>query len=90
MAANVSVAVHLTVPAQTLKEFIAYAKAYPGTWLTGSTSVSAGNPVIWPVSYSNRLREHLIFLQVPYRGTGWLIDLASSRASEAAFKEFGI
>jgi hypothetical protein len=78
VAVNSGIAVHPSVPAQTLKEFIAYAKANPGkvsyghagvgsvTHLTGELFKSlAGTPEIVPV---------------PYRGAGPAIaDLVSGQ-----------
>jgi tripartite-type tricarboxylate transporter receptor subunit TctC len=77
VAANVlCIAVHPAVPAQTLKEFIAYAKANPGKLShsgVGSIQHLAGE-------LFKSLTGTPDIVQVPYRGTGPLIiDLVSGQ-----------
>jgi tripartite-type tricarboxylate transporter receptor subunit TctC len=72
VAANVlSVAVHPAVPAQTLKEFIAYAKANPGKLSYGHAGVGSIQHLTGELFKSLAGTPEIV--QVPYRGTGPLI-----------------
>jgi tripartite-type tricarboxylate transporter receptor subunit TctC len=79
VAANVlCVAVHPTVPAQTLKEFIAYAKASPGKLSYGHSGVGSIQHLAGELFKSLAGTPDIV--QVPYRGTGPLItDLVSGQ-----------
>ena len=72
VAANVlSIAVHPAVPAQTLKEFIAYAKANPGKLSYGHAGVGSIQHLTGELFKSLARTPEIV--QVPYRGTGPLI-----------------
>ena len=72
VAANVlSIAVHPSVPAYTLKEFIAYAKANPGNLSYGHAGVGSIQHLTGELFKS--LAGTPEIGQVPYRGTGPLI-----------------
>jgi len=72
VAANVlSIAVHPAVPAQTLKEFIAYAKANPGKLSYGHAGVGSIQHLTGELFKSLAGTPEIV--QVPYRGTGPLI-----------------
>jgi len=69
--------VHLSVPARTLQEFVAYAKARPGQLNYGSS----GNGSLHHLGGELlRLRMGIELVHVPYRGTGETIsDLLAGR-----------
>jgi tripartite-type tricarboxylate transporter receptor subunit TctC len=72
VAANaLCIAVHPTVPAQDLKELIAYAKANPGKLSYGHSGVGSIQHLAGELFKS--LAGALDIVQVPYRGTGPLI-----------------
>jgi tripartite-type tricarboxylate transporter receptor subunit TctC len=72
VAANVlCVAVHPSVPAQTLKELIAYAKANPGKLSYGHAGVGSIQHLTGELFKSIAGTPDIV--QVPYRGTGPLI-----------------
>jgi len=72
------IAIHPAVPAQTLKEFIAYAKANPGKLSYGHSGVGSIQHLAGELFKS--LAETPDIVQVPYRGTGPLItDLVSGQ-----------
>jgi tripartite-type tricarboxylate transporter receptor subunit TctC len=72
VAANVlSIAVNPAVPAQTLKEFIAYAKANPGKLSYGHAGVGSIQHLTGELFKSLAGTPEIV--QVPYRGTGPLI-----------------
>jgi len=72
VAANVlCIAVHPSLPAQTLKELIAYAKANPGKLSYGHAGVGSIQHLTGELFKS--LAGTLDIVQVPYRGTGPLI-----------------
>ena len=72
VAANVlCIAVHPSVPAQTLKEFIAYAKANPGKLSYGHAGVGSIQHLTGELFKSLAGTPDIV--QVPYRGTGPLI-----------------
>jgi len=72
VAANVlSIAVHPAVPAQTLKELIAYAKANPGKLSYGHAGVGSIQHLAGELFKS--LAGTPAIVPVPYRGTGPLI-----------------
>jgi tripartite-type tricarboxylate transporter receptor subunit TctC len=79
VAANVlCIAVHPTVPVQTLKELIAYAKANPGKLSYGHSGVGSIQHLAGELFKS--LAETPEIVQVPYRGTGPVIaDLVSGQ-----------
>ena len=79
VAANVlCIAVHPAVPAQTLKEFIAYAKANPGKLSYGHSGVGSIQHLAGELFKSLAGTPDIV--QVPYRGTGPLItDLVSGQ-----------
>jgi tripartite-type tricarboxylate transporter receptor subunit TctC len=79
VAANVlCIAVHPPVPAQTLKEFIAYAKANPGKLSYGHSGVGSIQHLAGELFKSLAGTPDIV--QVPYRGTGPLItDLVSGQ-----------
>jgi tripartite-type tricarboxylate transporter receptor subunit TctC len=79
VAANVlCIAVHSAVPAQTLKEFIAYAKANPGKLSYGHSGVGSIQHLAGELFKSLAGTPDIV--QVPYRGTGPLItDLVSGQ-----------
>jgi tripartite-type tricarboxylate transporter receptor subunit TctC len=79
VAANVlCIAVHPTVPVQTLKELIAYAKANPGKLSYGHSGVGSIQHLAGELFKS--LAETPEIIQVPYRGTGPVIaDLVSGQ-----------
>jgi tripartite-type tricarboxylate transporter receptor subunit TctC len=79
VAANVlGIAVHPAVPAQTLKEFIAYAKANPGKLSYGHSGVGSIQHLAGELFKSLAGTPDIV--QVPYRGTGPLItDLVSGQ-----------
>lgn len=79
LAANVlCIAVHPTVPAQTLKEFIAHAKANPGKLSYGHSGVGSLQHLAGELFKSLAGTPEIV--QVPYRGTGPLItDLVSGQ-----------
>src|SRR6266850_4386527 len=67
VAANVlCIAVHPAVPAQTLKEFIAYAKANPGKLSYGHSGVGSTNHLTGELFKSLTGMPEIV--QVPYRG----------------------
>ena len=72
VAANaLCIAVHPAVPAQNLKELIAYAKANPGKLSYGHSGVGSIQHLAGELFKS--LAGTLDIVQVPYRGTGPLI-----------------
>ena len=74
------IAVHPSVPVQTLKEFITYAKANPGKLSYGHAGVGTIQHLAGELFKS--LTETLEIVQVPYRGTGPAIaDLISWTSS---------
>jgi tripartite-type tricarboxylate transporter receptor subunit TctC len=79
IAANaLCIAVHPTVPAQSLGELIAYAKANPGKLSYGHSGVGSIQHLMGELFKS--LAETPDIVQVPYRGTGPLItDLVSGQ-----------
>jgi len=79
VAANaLCIALHPAVPAQNLKEFIAYAKANPGKLSYGHSGVGSIQHLAGELFKS--LAGTLDIVQVPYRGTGPLItDLVSGQ-----------
>ena len=64
------------VPAKTLEEFIAYAKASPGKLSYGSTGVGTSSHLS---SYMLSQRIGADTLHVPYKGSGALNDLLAGR-----------
>ena len=83
MAANfLSVAVNPAVPAQTLKEFIAYAKANPGKLSYGHSGVGSTNHLTGELFKSLAGTPEIV--QVPYRGAGpAMTDLISGQLAMA-------
>ena len=79
VAANVlCIAVHPAVPAQTLKAFIAYAKANPGKLSYGHSGAGSIQHLTGELFKS--LAELSDIVHVPYRGTGPVIaDLVSGQ-----------
>jgi tripartite-type tricarboxylate transporter receptor subunit TctC len=79
VAANVlCIAVHPTVPVQTLKELIAYAKANPGKLSYGHSGVGSIQHLAGELFKSLAGTPEIV--QVPYRGTGPVItDLAGGQ-----------
>jgi tripartite-type tricarboxylate transporter receptor subunit TctC len=79
VAANVlCVAVHPSVPAQTLKELIAHAKANPGKLSYGHSGVGSIQHLTGELFKSLAGTPEIV--QVPYRGTGPVItDLVSGQ-----------
>jgi len=79
VAANVlCIAVHPTVPVQTLKELIAYAKANPGKLSYGHSGVGSIQHLAGELFKSLAGLPEIV--QVPYRGTGPVItDLAGGQ-----------
>src|SRR5437016_2536303 len=79
VAANaLCVAVHPTVPAQNLKELIAYAKANPGKLSYGHSGAGSIQHLMGELFKSLAGTPDIV--QVPYRGTGPLItDLVSGQ-----------
>jgi tripartite-type tricarboxylate transporter receptor subunit TctC len=79
IAANaLCIAVHPAVPAQNLKELIAYAKANPGKLSYGHSGVGSIQHLMGELFKS--LAGTADIVQVPYRGTGPLItDLVSGQ-----------
>jgi tripartite-type tricarboxylate transporter receptor subunit TctC len=79
IAANaLCIAVHPAVPAQNLKEFIAYAKANPGKLSYGHSGVGSIQHLMGELFKSLAGTPDIV--QVPYRGTGPLItDLVSGQ-----------
>ncbi len=79
MAANVlCVAVHPSVPVQTLTELIAYAKANPGKLSYGHSGIGSIQHLAGELFKSLAGTPDIV--QVPYRGTGPLIiDLVSGQ-----------
>src|SRR5215204_3758396 len=72
------IAVHPSVPVQTLKEFIAYAKANPGKLSYGHAGVGTIQHLTGELFKS--VTQTLEIVQVPYRGTGPAIaDLVSGQ-----------
>src|SRR5215831_13019173 len=72
VAANcLCIAVHPSVPVQTLKEFIAYAKANPGNLSYGHAGVGSIQHLTGELFKSLAGTPEIV--QVPYRGTGPLI-----------------
>lgn len=74
--------VHPDVPAQNLKEFIAYAKSKPGKLSYGS----AGNGSAGHLAFEYlKMTANVFMLHVPYRGTGPMVtDLLSGRLDASA------
>ncbi|MDH6593909.1 tripartite-type tricarboxylate transporter receptor subunit TctC [Variovorax sp. TBS-050B] len=74
--------VHPDVPAQNLKEFIAYAKSKPGKLSYGS----AGNGSAGHLAFEYlKMTAGVFMLHVPYRGTGPMVtDLLSGRLDASA------
>jgi len=69
VAANfLGIAVHPSVPAQTLKEFVTYAKAYPGKLSYGHAGVGSLNHLTGELFKSLAGTPEIV--QVPYRGAG--------------------
>jgi tripartite-type tricarboxylate transporter receptor subunit TctC len=83
VAANfLSVAVNPAVPAHTLKEFIAYAKANPGKLSYGHSGVGSTNHLTGELFKSLAGTPEIV--QVPYRGAGPAItDLISGQIAMA-------
>jgi tripartite-type tricarboxylate transporter receptor subunit TctC len=83
VAANfLSVAVNPAVPAQTLKEFIAYAKANPGKLSYGHSGVGSTNHLTGELFKSLAGTPEIV--QVPYRGAGpAMTDLISGQLAMA-------
>src|SRR5215813_14111908 len=79
VAANaLCVAAHPSVPAQSLKEFIAYAKANPGKLSYGHSGIGSIQHLMGELFKSLTGTPDIV--QVPYRGTGPLItDLVSGQ-----------
>jgi len=79
VAANVlCIAVHPSLPAQTLKEFIAYAKANAGKLSYGHAGVGSIQHLTGELFKSLAGTPEIV--QVPYRGTGPLItDIVSGQ-----------
>src|SRR5713101_2591676 len=79
VAANVlCIAVHSTVPAQTLKELIAYAKANPGKLSYGHSGTGSIQHLTGELFKSLAGTPEIV--HVPYRGTGPVIaDLVSGQ-----------
>ena len=79
VAANaLCIAVHPSVPAQNLKELIAYAKANPGKLSYGHSGVGSIQHLMGELFKSLAGTPDIV--QVPYRGTGPLItDLVSGQ-----------
>ena len=79
IAANaLCIAVHPAVPAQNLKELIAYAKANPGKLSYGHSGVGSIQHLMGELFKSLAATPDIV--QVPYRGTGPLItDLVSGQ-----------
>jgi tripartite-type tricarboxylate transporter receptor subunit TctC len=79
VAANVlCIAVHPTVPAQTLAELVAYAKANPGKLSYGHSGVGSIQHLAGELFKSLAGTPEIV--QVPYRGTGPVIaDLVSGQ-----------
>jgi tripartite-type tricarboxylate transporter receptor subunit TctC len=79
VAANVlCIAVHPTVPVQTLQEFVAYAKANPGKLSYGHSGVGSIQHLAGELFKSLAGTPEIV--QVPYRGTGPVIaDLVSGQ-----------
>src|SRR5262249_58139486 len=79
VAANVlCVAVHPTVPVQTLQELVAYAKANPGKLSYGHSGVGSIQHLTGELFKSLTGTPEIV--QVPYRGTGPVIaDLVSGQ-----------
>ena len=77
LAANcLVIAVHPSVPAQNLEEFVAYAKTYPGKLSYGHAGVGASSQLIGEMFKLLAGLPDLV--QVPYRGAGPAIaDLIS-------------
>jgi tripartite-type tricarboxylate transporter receptor subunit TctC len=63
-----AIAIHPSVPARTLKEFIAYAKANPGKLSYGHSGVGTVNHLVGELFKS--LAGTLEIVPVPYRGAG--------------------
>ena len=77
-ACFLGIAVHPSVPVQTLKEFIAYAKANPGKLSYGHAGVGTIQHLAGELFKS--LTQTPEIVQVPYRGTGPAIaDLISGQ-----------
>src|SRR4029079_4874920 len=69
VAANfLGIAVHPSVPAQTLKEFVTYAKANPGKLSYGHAGVGSLNHLTGELFKSLAGTPEIV--QVPYRGAG--------------------
>jgi len=68
--------VNTEVPAKTIEEFIAYAKANPGKLSYGSTGVGTSSHLS---SYMLSQRIGADTLHVPYKGSGALNDLLAGR-----------
>jgi tripartite-type tricarboxylate transporter receptor subunit TctC len=79
LAANaLCIAVHPAIPAQSLKELIAYAKANPGKLSYGHSGVGSIQHLLGELFKSLAGTPEIV--QVPYRGTGPLItDLVSGQ-----------
>jgi len=74
-----ALAVHPLVPAQTLKEFVAYAKANPGKLSYGHVGVGSVNQLTGEMFKLLAGLPELV--QVPYRGAGpTMADLISGRS----------
>jgi tripartite-type tricarboxylate transporter receptor subunit TctC len=68
VAANfISIVVHPSVPAQTLQEFIAYAKANPGKLSYGHSGIGSTNHLTGELF---KMLTGTEIVQVPYRGIG--------------------
>jgi tripartite-type tricarboxylate transporter receptor subunit TctC len=80
--AALAFAVHPSVPAQTLQEFVAYAKANPGRLSYGHAGVGSVNQLTGEMF--KLLAELPELVQVPYRGAGPTIaDLISGQLAMA-------
>jgi tripartite-type tricarboxylate transporter receptor subunit TctC len=80
-AGFLSIAVHPSVPAQTLREFIVFAKANPGKLSYGHTGVGSTNHLTGELF--KMLAGTPEIVQVPYRGAGPAItDLISGQPYE--------
>jgi len=77
-----AIAINPSLPAQTLKEFIAYAKANPGKLSYGHNGVGSTNHLTCELFKS--LAGNLEIVPVPYRGSGPVMaDLISGQISMA-------
>jgi len=79
---GIALAVHLSVPAQDLKEFVAYAKAKPGGVNYGSAGGGTSSQLSGEL-FNQMTGARLV--HIPYKGAGFALTALVSGETQAAF-----